>query len=270
MKLKPLILLIAPPGREARSLEIAFGTNRQRLGRIGVLFPRAGSGLGGLGHDNLAWSLAGCDLFDPHHGGLDEVSREISASGASAVVLSSSALLGLWNRLDVLAALGERFRLIGYDTAALVVDPGFVRYRDGLFGEVSRFMGYPGSREQFDAIVEHKGHFTWRGLCLPGSPDQATAAFAEAFGADAVHRLHGATSADIEPVSEELGRLLGAPDLLVSNRARRDPLNERLEQVVADLDSVINSRSWRVTAPLRKVMASTRHRPSAHEGGDRR
>jgi hypothetical protein len=161
------------------SLQAMLGANSTALRDAGVYVPMTGRIDRGFGaHHNIAWELGGDPRFDPRHGTIEALWREIDAANAPAVCISSEDFELLHVDPAAMELLRVGFLALGYQPTIVLWLRPQADYLESLYATLVRHWDVA-----FDDFFEKA---VTTGAYGPWLFDYArlTAAFAGTFGHD--------------------------------------------------------------------------------------
>jgi hypothetical protein len=259
------------------SIQNFLRTHACNLRECGIFVPTAGT-LGQVsGHHNIAWQVRSDSRYRIEFGGIDELIAELKCAQVSTGVISSEDFEYLSQYPRELRAFDERLETAGFTTEYLVYFRDVEGYARSLFCELEarKWADY----QEFRRLIQNQGFVRINGDWHYEFRYELFVEKWQAILGPKIHRYSYDEAVCGLGLLPSFLTAIGASEAVVDESHNAPTLNtmfDKYQRVALELMAIKDSRSWRLTAPLRKIannykrIAQRLHclRIAAHHGGD--
>jgi hypothetical protein len=277
--------------RSRRTLFVHIGTHKTgttsiqnflrrhstRLRECGVFVPKAGTLNPTSGHHNIAWEIRKDPRYNPRIDGVAELVEELKTSNESTAVISSEDFEYLVQYPSELKAFDDRVEAAGFSTKYVVYFRERDSYARSLYCELEVDCELEVARladnfDEFRQSIEKLGYVRVNGdWYYEFSYDRFVKNWENILGPK-VRAYNYDESVQAMGLLPSFLLTIGASKQLIDESRRAPSVNtmfdkfqqmahqlatmsDKLQQVSHQLAAVENSRSWRITAPLRGTVS---------------
>jgi len=254
---KTLFVHIGTHKTGTTSIQNFLRNHATSLNECGVFVPKSGTLDENSGHHNIAWEMRKDRRYDPHLGGVDELIAELKTCAQNTAVISSEDFEYLVQYPGELKAFDERLERTGFSTKYLVYFRERGSYARSLYCEleVSRLVN---NFDEFKRSIQKLGFVRVDGdLYYEFRYDLFVKNWENILGPKVL-------ACSFDEAVEGMGLLpcflstIGASEQLIDESRIAPVINtmfDKFQHVAHQLAAIENSRSWRITAPLRGIVS---------------
>jgi hypothetical protein len=239
------------------SIQNFLRSHATRLRGCGVFVPKSGTVNANSGHHNIAWEVRKDSRYSRQIDGIDSLVAELRASSESTAVISSEDFEYLVQYPRELKAFDERIEAAGFSTKYIVYFRDRDSYARSLFCELE-LAGFVEDFDKFRESIENLGYvrvngdlyyeFRWDSFIKNWENILGPKIHAYSYD-DAVHGIG---------LLPSFLAMVGASKEIIDESRVAPAVNtmfNKYQQLARELAAVKNSKSWRVTAPLRGIVS---------------
>lgn len=254
---KTLFVHIGTHKTGSTSIQNFLRYHATRLNECGVFVPKSGTLNENSGHHNIAWEMRKDRRHNPRTGGIDELVAELKACAQSTAVISSEDFEYLVQYPSELKAFDNRIEGAGFSTKYIVYFRERDSYARSLYCEleiqrlVDNFDEFRRSIEKLGFVrVDGDLYYEFRYDLFVRNWEYILGPKVRAYSYDKAVQGMGLLPSFLLTV--------GASERLIDESRIAPVANtmfDKFEQVAQQLAAIENSKSWRITAPLRGVVS---------------
>jgi hypothetical protein len=275
----------SPYVRSRRTLFVHIGTHKTgttsiqnflrchstRLKECGVFVPTAGTLNLTSGHHNIAWEIRKDPRYNPRIDGIAELVEELKTSNESTAVISSEDFEYLVQYPIELKAFDDRVEAAGFSTKYIVYFRERDSYARSLYCELE-VGGLVDNFDEFRQSIEKLGYVrvngdwyyefrydlfvkNWENLLGPKVRAYSYDESVQGIGLLPSFLLTIGASKQLIDESRRAPSVNTMFDKFQQMAHQLATMSDKLQQVSHQLAAVENSRSWRITAPLRGTVS---------------
>jgi hypothetical protein len=254
-----------------RTLFVHIGTHRtgttsiqnflrfheMKLKACGIFLPRSGTLNPKSGHHNIAWEIRKDPRYGRHFGGVDGLVSELKASKESVAVISPEDFEYLVQYPRELKAFDERIEAAGFSTRYIVYFRDRNSYARSLYCELE-VAGLVDDFDKFKESIESLGYVRASGDFYYEFRYDSFLKNWEAILGPKIHACSYDEAVHGVGLLPSFLMTIGASEELIDESCIAPVVNtmfDKFQQVAHELAVIKNSRSWRVSAPLRRILA---------------
>lgn len=226
------------------------------LRECGIFVPTAGTLSGVSGHHNIAWQVRNDPRYRINVSGIDELIAELKCSQASTAVISSEDFEYLAQYPRELKSFDERLEAAGFTTKYLVYFRDVEAYARSLFCELESRKSWAdydvfrkSIRDQGFVRINGDWHYEFRYGLFVDKWQTILGSKIYKYSYDEAVRGLGLLPSFLTTI--------GASKAIVCESLNAPMLNtmfDKYQRAALELMAIKDSRSWRLTAPLRDIV----------------
>jgi hypothetical protein len=242
------------------SIQNFLRSHEMKMRECGIFVPKSGTLNAKSGHHNVAWEMRKDSRYDSRFGGIDQLVSELKTSTEPAAVISSEDFEYLVQYPSELKAFDQRIEAAGFSTRYIVYFRDRDSYARSLYCELE-IAGFVDDFVKFRESIEYLGYVRVnKDLYYEFRYDLFVRNW-EAILGPKIHACSYDEAVHGTGLLPSFLMKIGASNDLVDESRIAPVVNtmfDKFQQLAHELAVVKNSRSWRVTAPLRRILSYCR------------
>lgn len=234
------------------SFQALADANRAELLNRGILYPRAGAGFYGPGHNNLVREILGSGEFIERLGGFKSLEDEVRSVAPRHLLLSAEDLHTLIWHPEYLTSIRDDLIEWGFTPSVIICLRDISDYKDSLFSQL-QFQGLRIDRETFEREASEQDSVSTVSLRYPLNYELVKDRLADVFGKENLHVVPYQSNNMSQVLASALTPLVGQISDLFADEFVLNTREDRLEVLERRLRELQQSHSWQMTRPFRAM-----------------